>query len=72
MKGSAQIKRQYIGAALLHKRASAEGDYRTANTQARTLKKIYQKIEVGDIDPAILLELLSHEVGCCPSPGVET
>lgn len=61
MKDLAQIRRQYIEAALLHKKASSEGDYRTANTQARTLKKIYQKIEVGDIASAILSELLSHE-----------
>lgn len=64
MKDSAQIKRQYIDAALLHPRASDEGDYRdyrTANTQARTLKRIYQKIESGSMDSAILLELSRHE-----------
>jgi hypothetical protein len=56
-----EIKHQYINAALLHSKASAEGDYRAANKNAHNLKKIYQKIEKGSIDYTMLLELLDHE-----------
>jgi hypothetical protein len=56
-----EIKQQYINAALLHSKASAEGDYKVANKQAHYLKKIFQKIEKGSIDYTMLLELLDHE-----------
>jgi hypothetical protein len=56
-----EIKQQYIEAALLHSKASAEGDHRLANKYAHKLNNIYEKIEKGSIDYKILSELLDHE-----------
>ena len=60
MKDIQSIRLQYISAAHLHAKTSVNGDYRTANKQFAILKKIYQNIEKGNIDKAILLELLNH------------
>jgi|WetSurMetagenome_2_1015567.scaffolds.fasta_scaffold1173966_1 hypothetical protein len=61
MSGLNEIKQQYITSALLHSKASADGDYKVANKHAHILKKIYQKIEKGNIDYTMLLELLDHD-----------
>ena len=55
------IKQQYIDAALLHSKASADGDYKIANKQAGVLKRIYQRIDNETIDKSILIELLGNE-----------
>ncbi len=46
---------------MIHSKASSEGNFRTANKQYRNLTNIYRKIEKGDIDIVVLLELLGHE-----------
>lgn len=56
-----QIKQQFIDAAIKNSEASAEGDYRTANRQAKLLRKLMQKIENGTYDKQILIELLDNK-----------
>ena len=56
-----EIKQQYIDTAVLSSKALAEGDYKTANKQAKIQQKIFKKIEEKKIDANILVELLNHE-----------
>jgi hypothetical protein len=61
MKELQEIKESYEIAAQLHTQASAKGDYRTANKQAKILRGIFKDIEKGKITNAILLELLDKK-----------
>jgi hypothetical protein len=61
MKDLQSIKMAYENAARLHAKASANGDYRTANIQAKILRNIFRYIENGKIPNNVLLELLEKE-----------
>jgi hypothetical protein len=61
MKDSESIKNIFIEAALLSSKALAQGDYKTANKQAKILHNIIQEIKKGMVDKDILLELLNNE-----------
>lgn len=56
-----QAKQQYINSAIINKKASTDGDYKTANKHAKILKKIMDKMRNGEIDKNILVEILGHE-----------
>jgi hypothetical protein len=44
-----QIKQQYIDSAIISSKALAEGDYKTANKQAKIHRKIMLQIEEGKL-----------------------
>jgi hypothetical protein len=56
-----QAKQKYINAAMLSRKALAEGDHRTANRQARIITDIETQMREGRIDKSILVELLAHD-----------
>lgn len=56
-----QVKQRYIDSAIVNKKASTGGDYKTANKHAKILKRITDKMRNGEIDKNILIELLNHE-----------
>ena len=60
MENIQQTKERFIKSSILNSQALAEGDYKTANKHAKTLRKILEKIENGSIDNNILVELLQH------------
>jgi phenylalanyl-tRNA synthetase beta subunit len=61
MKDLETIKVAYENAARLHSKASANGDYKTANKQVKILTTIFRDIENGKITHDVLLELLQKE-----------
>jgi hypothetical protein len=61
MEDMQQIKQQYIASATISAKALAEGDYKTANKQAKIQNKIFRMMEAGKVDINILVELLDHK-----------
>jgi len=61
MKDNKSIKTTYENAARLHAKASAVGNYKTANKQVNILRGIYRDIEKRKIENIILLELLEDD-----------
>ncbi|TEB06807.1 hypothetical protein Psch_00339 [Pelotomaculum schinkii] len=54
------VRQKYINAAILHRKSSYNGDYKTANKQYKVLKKIYDQIEKNVIEKKLLLDLLEY------------
>jgi hypothetical protein len=72
MDKSEQFKQKYIDAAILSSKALGDGDYKTANKQAKVINGICEKIKKGSVDKNILVELLNHEyIGVSAYAAVE-
>jgi hypothetical protein len=56
-----EIIQKYVDSTILSSKALAEGDYKTANKQAKIHHKIFQGLESGNIDKNILVQMLDHE-----------
>lgn len=78
----AELVQAYMEAAVDHGRASAEGDYRTANPRAKALIAIYQELRVrgggaqeallallGHDDPNVRLSAAAHALAFAPDRG---
>jgi hypothetical protein len=61
MEDREKIKTTYIESAKKNKKAASEGDYKTANKQAKIHNKIFTLLETNKIDKNILVELLEHK-----------
>jgi hypothetical protein len=55
-----KVKITYIESAIMNKKAASEGDYKTANKQAKILNKITTLFETNKIEKSILVELLGN------------
>ncbi|MBN2894052.1 MAG: hypothetical protein JXL97_19435 [Bacteroidales bacterium] len=56
-----KIKDDYCKSAIAHRKASFQGEYKTANKEAKKLKEFFTLFLENKIDKKILVELLENE-----------